>query len=273
MQLQASISALDRLEEVEITEEENLEGLEPEANIEKISLENVSFAYGYRENTLDNINMEINKREKVAIVGPSGSGKTTLIKLIMRFYPVETNSIFINDISIDKISKKWLRTKISYLSQSVFFFRGTIRENMMLGNSYISDSEIIEMLMKVDLLDMLNKLPNGLDTVIEEGAVNFSEGQKQRLALCRAMLSKPEVIILDEATSHLDSITEKRINDLFQEISDSITIITIAHRLSSIINSDRIYFIEDGCVKSSGTHEDLLLKNSTYSKMVENLAF
>lgn len=246
LQLQSSMAALDRLYEIDISPKENLDGIVPSDEIKTIEVKDLNFSYGYRDRVLEDISLNISKGDKIAVVGPSGCGKTTLVKLLMDYYKVDEGIININGYPIEKISKSWLRSKIVYISQSIFFFKATIRENLLLGNIYIDDKKIKDYLKIVGLEDFLEKLPNGLDTIIEEDASNLSEGQKQRLAICRALLKKPEILILDEATSHLDSITEKKISDLFKDISDKITTITIAHRLSSIVDSDLIYFMDGG---------------------------
>lgn len=189
----------------------------------------------------------------------------------MDYYKVDEGIININGYPIEKISKSWLRSKIVYISQSIFFFKAKL-ERIYYLEIYIDCKKIKDYLKIVGLEDFLEKLPIGLDTIIEEDASNLSEGQKQRLAVCRALLKKPEILILDEATSHLDSITEKKISDLFKEISDKITTITIAHRLSSIVDSDLIYFMDGGKIISKGSHKDLLRENEFYREMVNNLA-
>ncbi|MDU1316834.1 peptidase domain-containing ABC transporter [Anaerococcus hydrogenalis] len=272
LQLQSSMAALDRLYEIDISPKENLDGIVPSDEIKTIEVKDLNFSYGYRDRVLEDISLNISKGDKIAVVGPSGCGKTTLVKLLMDYYKVDEGIININGYSIEKISKSWLRSKIVYISQSIFFFKATIRENLLLGNIYIDDREIKDYLKIVGLEDFLEKLPKGLDTIIEEDASNLSEGQKQRLAICRALLKKPEILILDEATSHLDSITEKKISDLFKDISDKITTITIAHRLSSIVDSDLIYFMDGGKIISKGSHKDLLRENEFYREMVNNLA-
>lgn len=271
LQLQSTMSSLDRLSEIDTIPKESFDGVIPGKTIQSITTEHLNFAYGYRKNTLRDISLDISKGSKIAIIGPSGCGKTTLVKLFLGFYPVEENMLKVNGISIKTINKEWLRSKIVYISQSLFFFRGTIRDNILLGSTSIQEDDIWKTLKMVDMYNYVQDLPYGLDSYIEEGATNLSEGQKQRLAFCRALITKPEVIILDEATSHLDSVTEKYILDMLSSIPDPITFIIIAHRISSITGCDSIYIMDEGRIVDNGTHKELLRSSGLYREMVQNL--
>lgn len=201
--------------------------------------------------------------KKVALIGKSGSGKTTLIRLIMRFFDYEKGNILINDRDIKKINKQSLRNCIGYVSQDSFFFSGTILENINVHN-FNSLEKVIEVCKRVSIHEFITSLPNGYNTQISENGRNFSGGQRQRLALARALLLNPEILILDEATSNLDVETELEIDRLLSDLKKEMTIIMIAHRLSTISRCDYILFLENGNLVESGTHNELLSKKGRY---------
>jgi ABC-type multidrug transport system fused ATPase/permease subunit len=212
------------------------------------------FRYGTRKLVLENIQMNIGAGEKIALVGESGSGKTTLSKLLMNFYPWEKGEIFIGDYNLKDINLEALRSRIAYISQDIFLFSGTIRENLELGNEDATLEDIIEAchLSKAD--EFINQLPLRYETMLEENGANLSGGQKQRLAIARALLKKPDILIMDEATSNLDSITEKAIEKTINNLSKNITTIIIAHRLSTIMRYDKIFVMEQGKFIEQGVH-------------------
>jgi ATP-binding cassette subfamily B protein len=209
--------------------------------------------------------MKLKKGSKTAIIGESGSGKTTITKLLMRFYEPEKGSININGINIGNYSLSSLRGKIAYVSQDTFFFSDNIYENLRMGKEDISDEEIVKMCKYCYADEFIEKLPFGYYTVLEENASNLSNGQKQRLAIARALLKKPDILILDEATSNLDSLTEHSISKTINEISSNITCIIIAHRLYTIKNSDYIYVLKNGKIAEEGTHNMLMEQEGLYS--------
>ncbi len=266
--LQTAFVASDRLGEVLDLE------LEKSANEEKkiipsslkgaIEINNVDFRYGTRQLVLKNINMHIANGEKIALVGESGSGKTTLAKLLLNFYPCEKGEIKINEYNIRDINLDSLREKIAYISQDVFLFSGTIRENLTLGNDKATLEEIIEVAKKTKAHEFINEIPLRYETMLEENGANLSGGQKQRLAITRALLKKPDILIMDEATSNLDSITEKAIEQTINEVCQDITTIIIAHRLSTIMRCDRIYVLDKGEIVESGNHYELMNKKGYY---------
>ncbi|HBI7169193.1 TPA: peptidase domain-containing ABC transporter, partial [Clostridium perfringens] len=266
--LQTAVVAAERLSEILDLEleksEEEYKKIIPQSLKGKIEFKNVDFRYGTRQLILKNINMTINKGERIALVGESGSGKTTLAKLLLNFYQCEKGEIIVNDYNLLDINVEALRDKIAYISQETFLFNGTIIENLMLGNPYLTYEEIIEACKKAQIHDFINSLPLRYNTLVEENGSNFSGGQKQRLSIARAILRKPEILIMDEATSNLDSITEKAIEKTIHEFSEGMTTIIIAHRLSTIKRCDNIYILEKGEIKEQGNHKELLNKKGRY---------
>jgi len=266
--IQSAVVAANRMGEifdVNIEKSKNEDKkLNPENLSGKIQFYNVDFRYGTRSLVLENISLTINQGEKVAIVGESGSGKTTLVKLLMNFYNWEKGTILINECNIKDINLNILRDKIAYVPQDTFLFSGTIRENLSLGMNGISLDDIIESSKMTKSHYFIDHLPLRYDSVLEENGRNLSGGQKQRLALTRAILKKPDILILDEATNNIDSVTEKVIEDTISNHFKNITTIVIAHRLSTIKNCDKIFVIEYGKIIESGNHEQLMDKKSKY---------
>ena len=269
--MQTAIVAAERLGEILDLELEKVQDekrkLSPASLNLPIKIENLDFRYGTRKLVLENINMTINAGEKIALVGESGSGKTTLSKLLMNFYPWEKGEIFIGDYNLKDINLEALRSRISYISQDIFLFSGTIRENLELGNEDATMEDIIEAcrLSKAD--EFINSMPLRYETMLEENGANLSGGQKQRLAIARALLKKPDILIMDEATSNLDSITEKAIEKTINSLSKNITTIIIAHRLSTIMRCDKIFVMEKGRFIEEGTHGELIEKHGRYYEL------
>ncbi len=266
--MQTAIVAAERLAEILDLELEKVQDekrkLAPASLNLTIRIENLDFRYGTRRLVLENINMTINAGEKIALVGESGSGKTTLSKLLMNFYPWEKGEIFIGDYNLKDINLEALRNRIAYISQDIFLFSGTIRENLELGNEDATMEDIIEAcrLSKAD--EFINNMPLRYETMLEENGANLSGGQKQRLAIARALLKKPDILIMDEATSNLDSITEKAIEKTINSLSRNITTIIIAHRLSTIMRCDKIFVMEQGKFIEQGTHSELIARKGRY---------
>ena len=269
----ATVSA-DRLGEIiDLDIEQSDEKMIPQNLKGDIEIKSLNFRYGTRELILKNINMEIKQGEKIALVGESGSGKTTLAKLILKFYDFEKGDININDFNLKDIDNTFLRNKISYISQDMFLFNKTIKENLMLSDE-IEIDDVIELSKKVNAYEFINELPQRFDYMIEENGTNLSTGQKQRLSILRALLKKPDILIMDEATSNLDSITESAIQKTLNNPEFNMTTIIIAHRLSTIRLCDRIYVLDKGEIIEAGTHEELIeLKNKYYTlwKEQENI--
>jgi ATP-binding cassette subfamily B protein len=200
----------------------------------------------------------------VALVGESGSGKTTLAKLLLKYYLPEKGEILIDDYNIRDISYEALRDRIGYVPQDVFLFSGTIRENIAFGSNNVSMEEIVEAAQKSRAHDFINKLPLRYETLVGERGSNLSGGQKQRIAIARAILKKPDILILDEATSNLDTATEQAIHQTIDYVSQGITTIIIAHRLSTILSCDKIIVLQDGEIAEIGSHQELLALQGKY---------
>lgn len=270
-QLQSAMVAADRLGEIldlelEKSKDEDKK-INPKTLLGDIQIKNIDFRYGTRQLVLKNINMTIKPGEKIALVGESGSGKTTIAKLLMSFYNVEKGEVIVNNYNINDINKESLRDKTSYISQDSFFFSGSIKENLQFANEDATYEEIIEVCKQAQIHDFINSLPLRYETPLEEKGTNLSGGQRQRLAIARALLKRPEILIMDEATSNLDSITEKAIEKTIEECTKNVTTIIIAHRLSTIMRCDRIYVMDKGQVIEEGNHEELLRKQGYYYRL------
>lgn len=218
---------------------------------------------------IHNINFNVKAGETIAFVGPSGSGKTTLVKLLVGLYQPMEGEIFYNNVTGKAIDLDLMRERIGFVTQDTQLFAGTIRENLLFVNPTATDQECYDVLMKSACENLLSRADKGLDSMIGEGGVKVSGGEKQRLSIARALLRKPNLMVFDEATSALDSLTEDEINDTIKEVSsgnDHITIM-IAHRLSTIMHADRIYVLERGNIIEQGRHEDLLEGKGLYYAM------
>ncbi|WP_113663547.1 ABC transporter ATP-binding protein [Pedobacter nanyangensis] len=242
----------------------------PLHKIEQLTFDGISFKHlTGKTNALNHINFSVNKGETIAFVGPSGSGKTTLVKLLVGLYqPVEGN-VFYNNISGREINLDQLREKIGFVTQDTQLFSGTIRENLQFVKPNASDEECLKVLRQAACHTLLARADKGLDSVIGEGGVKVSGGEKQRLSIARALLRNPDILVFDEATSSLDSITEEEITATIKDVSklsEQITIL-IAHRLSTIRHADRIYVLEKGQITEQGKHEDLLEEKGLYYAM------
>ncbi|WP_183752785.1 ABC transporter ATP-binding protein [Pseudochelatococcus contaminans] len=236
-----------------------------------IRYDNVVFSYhpGGRS-VLDGIDLTINPGETVAFVGPSGSGKTTICSLLPRFYEVGSGAISVDGIDIRDMTLNALRRNIGIVQQDVFLFAGTIRENVAYGRLDASEADIREAVRRARLSELVESLPEGLDTVVGERGVRLSGGQKQRIAIARIFLKNPPILILDEATSALDTETERAIQQSLNELSQGRTTLVIAHRLATIAHADRIAVVRDGRVVEEGRHADLLALNGVYRRLYSN---
>ena len=238
--------------------------------VNKLAFDNVSFKHlTANRNALNHISFETNIGETIAFVGPSGSGKTTLVKLLVGLYqPLEGDILYNNVLSKD-IDLDQLREKIGFVTQDTQLFSGTIRENLLFVRPDATDAECMQALEKAACQTLLARADRGLDTVIGEGGVKVSGGEKQRLSIARALLRRPDILVFDEATSSLDSLTEEEITETIKDVSvfgDHITIL-IAHRLSTIMHADRVYVLEKGNIIESGKHTDLLAQKGLYYAM------
>ncbi len=235
-----------------------------------IKFKNVSFGYVEDVDVLKNISLEVKKGETLAIVGNSGGGKSTLVNLIPRFYDVKSGEIQFDDVNIQNFKIEDLRNNISFVFQDNFLFTGTIRENIMLASNNATDTDLYDVLKASHLDEVINSLPDGLDTVLGERGLTLSGGQRQRVAIARAMIRNTPIIILDEATSALDNESEAIVQKALDNLMRNKTVFVIAHRLSTIKNADRIAVINDGCLVELGTHDELMkIDNGQYKHLYE----
>lgn len=265
-QIQSALSAMDRIHEfIEYEEETDVEVKEMvfDGNVE---FKDIRFGYGKKE-VLHGVSLEAKKGETVAIVGPTGSGKTTIVNLLMRFYDPNSGSIVIDGIDSININRRTLRDNIGMVLQDTWLFTGSIRENIRFSKPDATDEEIEQACKYANADEFISTLPNGYDTVIDEEADNISQGEKQLLTIARAILKDPKVLILDEATSSIDTKTEKNIQDAMDYLMEGRTSFIIAHRLSTIKNADKILVLKDGNIIECGNHNELMKENGFYANL------
>ena len=266
----ACASRVFELMEEPIEMEEGKEIKLPEIIKGEVLFEHVSFSYQKDQSLIENFSLEVKPGEKIAIVGPTGSGKSTLINLLMRFYEVDKGNITIDGISIKDMSRNQLRQLFGMVLQETWLQSGTIRENFLLGNPNATDEEIQRVLIQCQLDKMIENLPQGLETPLHRQGEDFSQGQRQLLSIARVMLSQPSMLILDEATSSIDTRTELKIQQAFQTLMKGKTSFIVAHRLSTIQNADKILVLKDGQVIEQGTHEELIAKQGFYEYLYQS---
>lgn len=225
-------------------------------------------SFGYNESlVLKDFNLKIDAGKTYGLVGKSGSGKTTIFNLLCKLYDVKSGTILIDDKNIDDLDEKSIRGNITIINQSPYIFNMSIKENLQLVKSNVTDEEIIEACKLACLDEYIESLPNKYNTIIGEGGVSLSGGQRQRLAIARALIQKTKIILFDEATSDLDNETQNKIQEAINNLKGNYTIIIIAHRLSTIVNCDKIFFMKDGKIRESGSHEQLLKNSKEYNEL------
>jgi subfamily B ATP-binding cassette protein MsbA len=268
--IQEGVAAARRIYEIidqknEIINDENA----PSLKLTNATLEfkNITFIYPDGTQALKNLSTKIEGGRKVGLVGISGSGKTTFLNLIPRFFNLEHGQILIDDQNINNINLSSLRKEISLVSQDVILFDDTIKSNILYGNSLASDEEIVDACKFAAAQDFIEKLPNKYETIIGENGIKLSGGQKQRLSIARAILKNSSIILLDEATSSLDSDSETVIQKAIENLTKNKTTIIIAHRLSTIMNCDKILVFDNGQIISEGSHEFLINSSPIYKNL------
>ena len=233
-----------------------------------ISYQNVSMKYkSSSQESLENISFDVEKGETIGIIGGTGSGKSSLISLLLRFYDVSNGCVYFNHLPIESYHPKELRDKISIVLQKSVLFKGTIRDNIRWGKKDATDEEVIKALEIAQGLDILSKKDEGLDSFVSQGGKNFSGGQRQRLALARAIVKRPEVLILDDSASALDFATDAALRKAIKNLDYNPTVFIVSQRTASIQNADKILVLDDGCLVGIGTHEELLSSNAVYQEI------
>ena len=236
----------------------------------EIKYKNIEFAYSQKKNTVfKNLNFTVAKNEKLAVAGESGSGKTTIVNLLLRFYEPTSGSIYINGTDIKDLTLKSLRSLITVVSQETYLFNGTIKENLLHANEDADEKKLIDACKAANIHSFIQSLPDGYNTKVGERGLNFSGGQRQRIAIARAVLKNSPIVVLDEATSSVDTENENEIKQSLNHLLRNRTSITIAHRLNTIENSDRILVLLRGEIVEEGSHKELILKDGYYKKLVE----
>lgn len=256
-------------------EENEIEKIEKEYGVGKavikghVTFDHVYFSYGEDEQVLKDIHFDVPPKKSVALVGPSGSGKSTVVRLIPRFYEVDNGSVKVDGVDVRDWDLKELRNSIAMVMQDDYLFSGTIKDNIAYGRPTASEEEVIQMAEKANVDQFAEEMVNGYETKVGQRGVKLSGGQRQRISIARALLKDPEILILDEATSSVDSYTEQLIQEAIDRVSRGRTTFTIAHRLSTIVDSDEILFIEKGQIKESGTFDELMDRGEKFQHFYE----
>ena len=269
-QLQTALAAATRVFEVLEAENEAPDSTDSKHIVNckgNVKIENVSFSYTKEKPLITNFSLDVKSGSHIAIVGPTGCGKTTFINLLMRFYDTDEGTISIDGVDIKSMPRDELRKIYGMVLQDSWLFHGTIMENLKYGNENATDEEVISAAKSAYAHSFIRRMSNGYDTVISEGGGNLSQGQKQLLCIARAILTNPSILILDEATSSIDTLTEIRVQKAFAKMMKGKTSFVVAHRLSTIKESDVILVMKDGNIIEQGNHEELLKQNGFYSTL------
>ena len=267
MNLIDALKRVDRIMEIEPLKESKSDRKPADHGI---TLKNVSYRYkGAGRDAVSNASINIKPGEHVALVGPSGSGKTTLAELMVRFFDVTEGEIALGGVNVKEMSSAELMRQVSFVFQDSRLIKKSILENVRMGKPSASEKEVLAALEKAQCMDIIEKLPNGIHTVIGEKGTYLSGGEQQRITIARAVLKDAPILILDEATAFADPDNETRVQAAFEELSKNKTLIMIAHRLSTVMNADRIFVMDDGKCVESGNHEDLMKKNGLYRRMFD----
>lgn len=270
-ELQNAIACAGRLLEVIDAEKESDAKGELPSNVKgDFTVSDVAFSYDKNKELIKNLSFELKSGQRLAVVGPTGCGKTTLINLLMHFYDIDSGSIKVDGVDINTVSRKSLRQNVGMVLQDTWLKSGTIKENIVFGNENVTDEQVIEAAKKSHAHSFIKKLHNGYDTFIGEDGGSLSTGQKQLICITRLMLNPPPILILDEATSSIDLLTEQRITRSFMKLMKDRTSFVVAHRLKTIVESDLILVMKDGKVIESGTHKSLMEQNGFYKELYQS---
>lgn len=270
-ELQNAIACAGRLLEViDAKRESDAKGELPSNVKGDFTVSDVAFSYDKNKELIKNLSFELKSGQRLAVVGPTGCGKTTLINLLMHFYDIDSGSIKVDGVDINTVSRKSLRKNVGMVLQDTWLKSGTIKDNIVFGNENVTDEQVIEAAKKSHAHSFIKKLHNGYDTFIGEDGGSLSTGQKQLICITRLMLSPPPILILDEATSSIDLLTEQRITRSFMKLMKDRTSFVVAHRLKTIVESDLILVMKDGKVIESGTHTSLMAQNGFYKELYQS---
>jgi ATP-binding cassette, subfamily B, multidrug efflux pump len=268
--IQSTIASAERV--FEVIDEEEMKNTKQNRPVEEntdnlVELEHVQFGYNDDELLMKDYNLAVKRGQQVAIVGPTGAGKTTIINLLERFYDVKGGSIRLKGVDTRDLDREALRSHFAMVLQDTWLFTGSIYDNIKYGREDASKDEIIEAAKAAHVDEFVRKLPKGYDTILNESASNISQGQRQLITIARAFVANPEILILDEATSSVDTRTEVQIQHAMSQLLENRTSFVVAHRLSTIQNADNIIVMNHGAVVETGTHNELLAKNGFYADL------
>jgi len=271
--IQSTLAAAERISEIMEKEEETPDrpdAIELDRVEGNVKFESVRFSYVPEKPLIENLNIDVKSGQKVAIVGPTGAGKTTLVNLLMRFYEIQGGSIKVDGIDIRDIKKYNLRKHFGMVLQDTWLFSGTIKDNIAYGRENATDEDVINAAKAAHVHHFITALPDGYNTLIGEDSSNISQGQRQLLTIARAFLADPDILILDEATSNVDTLTEIYIQRAMDALMKGRTSFIVAHRLSTIRDADMILVMNEGRIVEIGKHEELLERNGFYADMYKS---